>query len=95
MTDPQWAKRVQTRRVLLQQARALVRSGRHESHKSIFADLELVEGFSEVRTWIGEYAIRAQIDKLCSMAQERQLGQQYRRVTRYTSPATEPSNMIG
>ena len=95
MTDPQWDKRVRTRRVVLQQARALARSGRYDSHKTIFAHLEPLEGFAETRTWIGEHAIRAQLDKLCVMAQERQLGQQYRRVTRYSSPAAEPSNIIG
>jgi hypothetical protein len=85
MTEAHWKvaqqKKVQIRRKLLQQARALARSGRHESHKSIFADLEPIDGFAETRTWIGESAIRAQLDKLCVMARERQVGQAYRRVT--------------
>ncbi len=53
---------------LLNRARELARTGRHQDHKSIVAQLEAVEGFAEATKQIE--LIRFQIDRLCSMARQ-------------------------
>ncbi len=51
---------------LLNRARELARTGRHQDHKSIVAQLEAVEGFPEATKQIE--SIRLQLDRLCAMA---------------------------
>ncbi len=53
---------------LLNRARELARTGRHQDHKSIVTQLEAVEGFAEATKQIE--LIRFQIDRLCSMARQ-------------------------
>ena len=58
------------RRLLLDQARALARSGRHSDHKSIVAELRQVEGFALAQARFQEYAFLAQLDRMCRMARD-------------------------
>ncbi len=51
---------------LLNRARELARTGRHQDHQSIGAQLEAVEGFAEATKELE--LIRFQIDRLCAMA---------------------------
>jgi hypothetical protein len=53
---------------VLRLARDLARSGQHESHHTILAELEVIERFSEVRGCIRERIISAQLDRLCALA---------------------------
>ncbi len=53
---------------LLNRARELARTGRHQDHKSIVAQLEAVEGFAEATKQIE--LIRFQIDRLCAVARQ-------------------------
>jgi len=61
-----WKTRLQ-RSKLLNRARDLARSGEHESHASILADLESLEGFADARDRLRD--IRSQLDQLCALAQ--------------------------
>jgi hypothetical protein len=54
---------------VLKIARDLARSGQHENHHSIFAELEIVEGFADARRCLTDRVISAQLDRLCAMAQ--------------------------
>jgi hypothetical protein len=54
---------------VLKVARDLARSGQHENHHSIFAELEMVEGFADARRCLTDRVISAQLDRLCAMAQ--------------------------
>ena len=58
-----WNQRQRAR--LLNRARELARTGRHQDYKSIVAQLETVEGFAEATK--GIEPIRLQIDRLCAM----------------------------
>jgi hypothetical protein len=50
---------------LLNRARELARTGRHPDHKSILAQLETAEGFTEAAKEIEP--IRFQLDRLCAV----------------------------
>ena len=50
-------------------ARALARSGQHPDHRSIFAQLEVIDGFADARDQLR--IIRSQLDHLCAMAHSR------------------------
>ena len=52
---------------LLNRARELARTGRHPDHRSILAQLEVVEGFADAAKEIAP--IRLQLDRLCAMKQ--------------------------
>jgi hypothetical protein len=54
---------------VLNLARALARSGQHETHHSILAELEIVEGFVEAYGRLTDQVISSQLDRLCAMAQ--------------------------
>ena len=54
------------RKRLLDAARDLARSGGHADHKSIFALIETMDGFSDARDRL--QVIRSQIDHLCTLA---------------------------
>ena len=60
------------RRKMLDHARELARSGRHDDHKSIVSEMEQMEGFALARTRFQEYAFLAQLDRMCFMAREAQ-----------------------
>ena len=49
-------------------ARRLARSGQHADHTSILPLLEPLEGFEAARIRLEDRAIRAQLDRLCTMA---------------------------
>jgi hypothetical protein len=54
---------------VLNLARDLTRSGQHETHHSILAELEIVEGFAEPYRHLTDQVISYQLDRLCAMAQ--------------------------
>ena len=54
---------------VLNLARDLARSGQHADHRSIIAEVELLEGFAELRDRLGDSALRLQLDRLCALAQ--------------------------
>jgi hypothetical protein len=54
------------RKKLLDAARYLARSGCHTDHRSIFAQIETMDGFSDARDRL--QVIRSQIDHLCALA---------------------------
>lgn len=56
---------------LLRHARELARTGVHANHQSILSRLEDLEGFADARSRLEERAFRAQLDRLCAMAQGR------------------------
>jgi len=56
---------------LMNLARALARSGEHADHKSIIAHLAALEDFAAVLGRLEDRALRAQLDKLCAIAQGR------------------------
>jgi len=60
------------RRLLLDYARELARSGRHVDHRSIVAELREVEGFALAQARFQEYAFLAQLDRMCRMARDSQ-----------------------
>ena len=51
---------------MLHLARHLARSGQHENHWSIIAELAMN---TDVQGYLGERVISAQLDRLCAMAQ--------------------------
>jgi hypothetical protein len=54
---------------VLRLARSLARSGQHDNHTSIVAELELVDGFADAHRCLVDRVITAQLDRLCAMAQ--------------------------
>jgi hypothetical protein len=54
---------------VLNLARDLARSGQHQTHHSILAELEIVEGFVDAYRSLTDRAISSQLDRLCAMAQ--------------------------
>ncbi len=56
---------------MMNQARTLARSGRYADHTPILAQIETEVGFEKVRRWIDERAFRAQLKRLCEMAQSK------------------------
>jgi hypothetical protein len=56
---------------LMNQARELARSGHYADHAPILAQIETEAGFEKVRRWIDERAFRAQLNRLCEMAQSK------------------------
>ena len=54
------------RKRVLDAARDLARSGRYADHRSIFAHLETMDGFTETRVRLRD--IRSQLDHLCAIA---------------------------
>ena len=70
MTAPRQI-RAQTMKVL-NRARQLARSGRHADHRSIFADLETMDGFADARDRLEEF--RSQIDRICTLALAKRQG---------------------
>ncbi len=75
------ARRVQ-RAKLLNYARDLARSGEHSDHKSIITLLTALEDAAIVRGWLEDHALHAQLDRLCTMAQDRAHELTSRRVRR-------------
>ena len=61
-----YAKAQAQRGKVLQRARHLARSGQHENHQSIIAELAIN---TDVQGYLGERVISAQLDRLCAMAQ--------------------------
>jgi hypothetical protein len=55
----------------LNQARELARTGAHADHKSILPCLETHEGFAETRDKLEDRSFKAQLDRLCALAQGR------------------------
>ncbi len=56
---------------MMNQARTLARSGQYADHEPILAQIEAEAGFEKVRRWIDERAFRAQLNRLCEMAQSK------------------------
>ena len=56
---------------MMNQARTLARSGQYTDHVPIMAQIEAEAGFEKVRRWIDERAFRAQLNRLCEMAQSK------------------------
>ncbi len=56
---------------MMNQARQLARSGQYADHEPILAQIEVEAGFEKVRRWIDERAFRAQLNRLCEMAQSK------------------------
>ena len=54
---------------VLNLARDLARSGQHQTHHSILAELEIVEGFADAYGRLTDQVISSQLDRLCAMAQ--------------------------
>jgi hypothetical protein len=53
---------------VLRRARGLARSGQHENHHTILAELELTDGFADAHRCLTERVISAQLDRLCALA---------------------------
>ena len=68
MKPPPHIAMAQRRRVL-EAARDLARSGCYPDHRSIFAQIETMDGFSDARDRL--QVIRSQIDHLCTLAKPR------------------------
>jgi hypothetical protein len=56
---------------VLEQARKLARTGAHADHTTILPCLETVEGFADARAKLEDRSFRAQLDRLCALAQGR------------------------
>ena len=56
---------------MMNQARQLARSGEYSDHVPILAQIEVEVGFEKVRRWIDERAFRAQLNRLCEIAQSK------------------------
>jgi hypothetical protein len=56
---------------IMNQARTLARSGQYADHEPILAQIEAEPGFEKVRRWIDERAFRAQVNRLCEIAQSK------------------------
>jgi hypothetical protein len=69
MSDKVFWKAQKQRGKVLSLARKLARTGHYASHNHIIAELEVVEGFAEACRSLTEGPIRAQLDKLCTLAQ--------------------------
>ena len=54
---------------VLSLVRVLARSGQHQTHRSILAELEIVEGFADAYGRLTDQVISSQLDRLCAMAQ--------------------------
>ena len=61
-------RRARQRARVIERARDLARTGRYEDHTGIISALVGVDGYEEVRNKIEGQAIRAQLDRLCTMA---------------------------
>jgi hypothetical protein len=68
MSTANWKLSQKHRAKLVTLARKLARSGQHEDHQTIIASLE-VAGVADARRCLTERPLRAQLDKLCTMAQ--------------------------
>jgi hypothetical protein len=56
---------------MMNQARQLARSGQYADHAPILAQIEAEPGFEKVLRWIDERAFRAQVNRLCEIAQSK------------------------
>jgi hypothetical protein len=56
---------------LMRYARDLARTGGYANHQTILFRLEGLEGFADARSRLEERAFRAQLDRLCALAQGR------------------------
>ena len=56
---------------MMNQARQLARSGQYADHAPILTQIEAEPGFEKVRRWIDERAFRAQVNRLCEIAQSK------------------------
>jgi hypothetical protein len=56
---------------LLEQARKLARTGAHTDHTSILTCLKALEGFADARIRLEDRTFKAQLDRLCALAQGR------------------------
>jgi hypothetical protein len=56
---------------MMNQVRQLARSGQYADHVPILAQIEVEAGFEKVRRWIDERAFRAQLNRLCEIAQSK------------------------
>jgi hypothetical protein len=68
MPQAYWNTQLQRTKVL-GLARDLARSGQHENHHGILAELEAVEGFATAHRCLTDRVISAQLDRLCAIAQ--------------------------
>ena len=68
------AQMVARRTKLLKLARDLARSGQHQDHHSIVAELHAAGDFFEAQRCLTDRAICAQLDRLCAMASGRSSG---------------------
>lgn len=58
------------RHKIVQQAQQLARSGQHADHRTIIPLLEELAGFAAARERLEDCTIRAQLDRLCTMARD-------------------------
>jgi hypothetical protein len=56
---------------MMNQARELARSGQYADHEPILAQIQAEADFEKVRRWIDERAFRAQLNRLCELAQSK------------------------
>ena len=56
---------------MMNQARQLARSGQYADHGPILAQIEAKTGFEKVLRWMDERAFRAQLNRLCELAQSK------------------------
>ena len=54
---------------MMNQARALARSGQYADHAPILTQIGAEPGFEKVLRWMDERAFRTQLDRLCHLAQ--------------------------
>ena len=73
MAAARWTKLQGQRTKVLRLARDLARSGQHESHHSIVAELQFLAGFADTHRCLTNRVISAQLDRLCVMAQSAEL----------------------
>ena len=56
---------------IMNQARTLARSGQNADHEPILEQIGAEPGFEKVLRWIDERAFRAQVNRLCEIAQSK------------------------
>jgi hypothetical protein len=59
------------RRVVMNQARDLARSGTYPDHEAIKTALERVDGFAIASRWFGDSRFCTQLNRLCELAQNK------------------------
>ena len=69
-----WGRKVARRAAVMNHARNLARSGRYNGWEAILADMQTVSDLSDAERWFNDPAFRAQLNRLCELAREGQIG---------------------